>query len=244
MRFNKLKKAFISIGALLFLFSAVFLWYVNDYYHAEAEVSQYLENRETVQVTEIEKGLFFDGIGTESAVIFYPGAKVEYTSYAPLMLELAEGGIDCFMLEMPFNMAFFGMNYAEDIMQGYTYENWYISGHSLGGAMAASYSAEHLNDLKGLILFAAYPTGSLKADDFQVLSIYGEKDGVLNKEKYDEGLQYMPDNFAELCIEGGNHAGFGMYGEQEGDGEADITGDEQREITIEFILTQLLYNTQ
>ena len=85
--------------------------------------------------------VFLDGSGTNHALIFYPGAKVEYTAYVPLFYELAAQGLDCFVVKMPGNMAILGMNKAEDIMAEYDYESWYLSGHSLGGAMAANFAA-------------------------------------------------------------------------------------------------------
>ena len=74
-----------------------------------------------VSVEKFDKGWFFDGAGEEKALIFYPGAKVATEAYAPLMYQLAESGIDCFLVDMPFHMAFFGMNRAEEIMQEYNY---------------------------------------------------------------------------------------------------------------------------
>ncbi|MCD8075289.1 MAG: hypothetical protein LUF27_09725 [Lachnospiraceae bacterium] len=78
-------------------------------------------------------------------------------------------------------MAIFGINRADDVMKEYDYEHWYISGHSLGGAMAASYAAENTDKLDGVILPAAYATKDL--GDLAVLSIYGSNDGVLSVEK-------------------------------------------------------------
>ena len=79
----------------------------------------------------------------------------------------------------------------------------------------------------GLILFAAYPTDELTTP---VLSIYGSEDGVLNREKYDnasaDGL--WPSDFTEKVIEGGNHAQFGNYGAQKGDGIAQIKASKQQ----------------
>ena len=37
----------------------------------------------------------------------------------------------------------------------------------------------------------------------------------------------MPQSFHEYIIDGGNHAYFGAYGEQRGDGEAAISNREQ-----------------
>lgn len=39
--------------------------------------------------------------------------------------------------------------------------SWYVGGHSLGGAMAASYAAKHTDELDGLVLLAAYSTADL-----------------------------------------------------------------------------------
>ena len=53
----------------------------------------------------------------------------------------------------------------------------------------------------------------------------------------------MDRSTVELVLEGANHAGFGAYGPQEGDGEAAISRQEQQEKTVEaicgFLLAQL-----
>ena len=110
-----------------------------------------------------------------------------------------------------------------------------MAGHSLGGAMAAMYSAEHLDSLEGLILLGAYPTVPMQADGFSVLSIYGSEDLVLNKESFEQGRSFMPKEYTELCIEGGNHAQFGNYGVQKGDGTATLSPEEQQRQTVEAI---------
>ena len=121
-------------------------------------------------------------------------------------------------------------------MDSYEYDHWYLAGHSLGGAMAASYASGHLESLNGLALLAAYPTKSLKSDSFSVLSIYGSEDGVLNMEKVEKGKSQMPADYTEICIEGGNHARFGNYGEQKGDHTAEISREEQQKQTVDAIL--------
>ena len=68
-----------------------------------------------------------------------------------------------------------------------------------------------------------------------VLSIYGCNDGILNMEKYEECKTNLPDGFSEFVIDGGCHAYFGSYGEQDGDGKATITRGEQIEITVNEI---------
>ena len=231
------KRVIIPVISFLFIV-IVCIWYVNDYYKEE-NVQEYLQTKDSVLVTEMPDGLYLDGPGDETALIFYPGAKVEYTAYLPLLSELADQGIDCFLIKMPCNLAIFGQNKAKKIMDSYEYDHWYLSGHSLGGAMAASYASGHLESLNGLVLLAAYPTKSLKSDSFSVLSLYGSEDGVLNMEKVEEGKAYMPVDYAEVCIEGGNHAQFGNYGEQKGDHAADISREEQQAQTVEAILKMM-----
>lgn len=242
-----LKKRFII--PILFILICVIGWtaYVNDYYNADSSVDAYMPGVDSdsteleavsdrdVTVTQIEDGLLLDGQGSDKAVIFYPGAKVEYTAYLPMLYQLAQQGTDVFLIKMPANLAFFGINKADTIMEQYQYDQWYMAGHSLGGAMAASYAAKHLDELDGLILFAAYPTKALKSDDFSVLTLYGSEDHVVNMDKIISGRAYMPAQYAEVCIEDGNHAQFGNYGEQEGDGIALISADEQQAQAVEAI---------
>lgn len=236
MRNKRLKTAGIIVGIVLLCLIGLCIYYVNDYYHSEPFVEEYLQGTENVAVSEFEDGVFLDGEGEDTAMIFYPGAKVEYTAYLPLFTELAEDGIDCFLVEMPCNLAILGMNKAAGIMESYEYENWYLAGHSLGGAMAANYAAQNYQALDGLVLLAAYPTKALESDTFEVLSVYGSEDTVLNMEKLKEGRRFMPEDYTEVCIEGGNHAQFGAYGVQEGDGVAKISAEQQRNQTIDEIL--------
>ena len=219
---------------LLFIAASVFLscwWYVSDYYRASGEAELFLKSTQDVKVLPIPEGFSFDGPGEEEALIFYPGGKVEYTAYAPLLYGLARDGLDCFLLKMPLNLAILDENKADRILQTYSYPEWYIGGHSLGGAAASMYAAGH--DLDGLLLLAAYPT---KKVDERTLEIYGSEDGVLNRSKREEGDRFLPEGSVIKVIDGGNHAQFGNYGEQKGDGSAGISGDEQQIITRNLIL--------
>ncbi len=83
---------------------------------------------------------------------------------------------------------------------------------------------------------------SLKSDSFSVLLRYGSEDGVLNMEKVEEGNSYLPADYAEICIEGGNHAQFGNYGEQKSDHAARISREEQQVQTVEAILNMAFYD--
>lgn len=120
--------------------------------------------------------------------------------------------------------------------------SWYIGGHSLGGSMAASYVASHTEEFEGLVLLGAYSTADLSATSLRVLSLFGSEDGVMNAEKYEQYRRNLPEGFREVILEGGNHAGFGMYGAQKGDGVATVTGEEQIALAAEYIAELILGN--
>ena len=83
---------------------------------------------------------------------------------------------------------------------------WYLGGHSLGGAMAASYLHDHLEAYRGLALLGSYSTVDLTASSsFKTATIYGSEDQVLNRSNYQENLKNLPANNVETIIAGGNH---------------------------------------
>lgn len=211
--------------------------YVGDYYHAEDAALECIANPvASVTVYEEENLLVFEPEHATCGFIFYPGGKVAYEAYAPLMEACAKEGMLCVLIEMPANLAVLDMNAADGVQERFAdVETWYIGGHSLGGSMAASYVAEHGADYAGLILLASYSTADLNGTDLKVLSIYGTEDKVLNAEKYEEYKVNVPVNFSEVVITGGCHAYFGAYGAQEGDGEPAITREEQTWVTCEMI---------
>jgi dienelactone hydrolase len=156
------------------------------------------------------------------------------------MEALASEGILCVLVEMPFRLAVLDMNAADGIPAAFPeVEHWYLGGHSLGGSMAASYLASHTEDFDGLILLGSYSTADLSGSGLSVLSVYGSEDGVLNRDKYAEYKPNLPEGFTETVIAGGNHAYFGAYGEQEGDGVATVTPAEQLRQTAEAMLAMM-----
>lgn len=146
---------------------------------------------------------------------------------------------------MPGNLAVLDVNAADGIMEQYMAVNsWYIGGHSLGGAMAAIYAANHSSELNGLILLAAYSTSDLKNSGLEVLSIYGTEDKVLDFEKYEKYRNNLPLETTEFVVDGGCHAGFGFYGPQDGDGTPTIANEEQIALTAEEISAVVLGNQE
>ena len=243
---KKSNRILTIVLAVVLLLSGSCVWDVNDYYHVTDRDSAMSETT-TVSVVGTTTGYLYDGPGEDTALIFYPGAKVQDIAYAPLLKELAENGVDCYLVHMPGNLAIFGVNKAEEVMQdaaskNRSYEHWYLAGHSLGGAMAATFATSHSEELDGLIFLGAYSTKDLSQTDLRILSLYGSEDLVLSREKLAESHELMPTDFTEYVIEGGNHAQYGDYGVQKGDGTAMISAEKQRNIVTEKILTFLSAN--
>jgi len=162
----------------------------------------------------------------EVGLVFYPGGKVEATAYVPLLLQLADEGITCVLVEMPMNLAVFNIDGAEDVISALPdIEDWYLAGHSLGGAMASSYMENNSDLVEGLILLGAYPLNEAEVD---TLVLYGTHDILL-----DRSNMYLADEVNEIV--GGNHAQFGDYGIQKGDGTANISREVQQRVAVDYI---------
>ena len=212
--------------------------YVSDYYHAdEIALEAMAYQTDSVQAEQNGDVIWFVPEDPTAGLIFYPGGKVEYTAYAPLLRACAENGILCALVQMPGNLAVLDANAADGLQEEYPeITTWYIAGHSLGGAMAANYAAAHDEDYDGLILLAAYSTKDLTGTPLRVLSVYGSVDGVLDRESYEKNRANLPADTIEVVLDGGCHAQFGSYGTQDGDGIPTISGEEQVRQTVEAIV--------
>lgn len=236
---KKLKIFLISLLCFIIVCCTAFGIYVSDYYHAnDAALAATFSDDTVTVIQKNDDYMVFTPEKPKCGLVFYPGGKVEYTAYAPLMKALAEEGFFCVLVKMPFNLAVFDINAADDILEEYTnIKEWYIGGHSLGGSMAASYASKNTDKLKGLILLASFSTENLNDSGLDVIQITAREDEILwdDMEKVKKYQPNLPDDFSQLCIEGGCHAYFGSYGEQKGDGKPTITPEEQVRQTVEFI---------
>lgn len=240
---KKIIKRVIGIILVLVLVLAMaFGIYVNDYYHATHAANNIL-TAEQKKAAKDDQLLVFKPEGQiKAGFIFYPGGKVEYKAYAPLLKKLANQGILCLCPHMPFNLAVFASNKADGLQKQYPQvTKWYIGGHSLGGVMASQYAYKHQKDFDGMIFLASYPTHSFQNSSLQVLTIYGSQDHVLNKKNYQKNKKNFPKQTREVIIQGGNHGQFADYGKQSGDGKATITSLQQQEETVKAIM-QLMNN--
>lgn len=220
-----LKTTLITITCLLVLAAAGTALYLSDYYRADDIAVSAMTGSN--MKTQDNLTILTPTTPSDTGLIFYPGGKVEHTAYLPLLEQLRQQGITCVLVEMPFHLAVFDPDAAEQVFDRLPdIANWYIGGHSLGGAMASSYASEHPDKVQGLVLLGAYLYGDYPVQ--HTLTLYGSEDKVMNREK----LTYT-ENVVEIA--GGNHAQFGNYGAQKGDGTATISAAEQQAQTVDSI---------
>jgi len=184
-------------------------------------------------VVDTDPWLTFSPVGEtpQAGLIVYPGGHVDPRAYAPLAREIASHGYRVVIVPMPLALAVVAPDRALEVMaQDRIVEAWAIGGHSLGGAMAARFAYTHPDAVDGLVLWAAYPasTDDLSGFDLMTASIYGTLDGLSTGDKIDASRPLLPASTRWVAIEGGNHAQFGNYGLQAGDGQATITSAEQQ----------------
>ena len=183
----------IIIGLFFVLSAAFFIYVSTDKYYADETALSAAVSDSKVTVAKENGKMIFTPKSYDYGLIFYPGAKVEYSSYAPLMLELAKKDILCVIVEMPFDLAIFDTDAADSVKEEFPQvRHWYVGGHSLGGYIASSYADKHRNELDGLILLAAYTTSDLSDSSLNVISIYGSNDKVLNMKKYKDSYSFLP----------------------------------------------------
>ncbi len=235
---KKWKRVLLTIFLVICMLAGALGIYAGRYYHMDETAQEALLADKEVSIDEDQKGTiaFIPNQKIKAGLIFYPGAKVEYTAYAPLMKKFAEDGILCVLVKMPLNIAILDINAADGIENKFPQvENWYIGGHSLGGAVASMYCAKHVDDFKGEILLAAYSIKDVSDTDLNIALIHGSDDQVLNMKSYEKYRNNVPDTAEEVVIEGGNHCQFGNYGFQKGDGEAEISAEEQQKQAAEAV---------
>ncbi|MFC5652354.1 alpha/beta fold hydrolase [Paenibacillus solisilvae] len=210
-------------------------------YHPNSRAIAALSNEAKVTVRESKGLLVFRPKGEvkQPSIILYPGALVEASCYAAWGSQLAETGHSVYIVKMPFNLAVFGKNRADDIIDGHPEESFIIGGHSLGGLMAARYTAEHSDKLKGMFFLASYADskGDLSKKGLPVLQLTASKDGILPWSAWRENKVNLPADTAFVSIEGGNHSQFSSFDSQRGDNVPSISEKEQHQQLLAALKT-------
>ena len=241
MKFLKSNKKLILVIvlAVVLIAGAYFTYYVSDYYHADSVALAALQSTDNYTVVDNNNFITFTPTRNMSStgVIFYPGAKVQAESYSVIASQLATNGYTTIIVKMPFNLAVFDVNKADQVIdQHKEISKWVIMGHSLGGVFASDYALNHQNKIEGIIYLGAYPDQNASKASFKALSIRGSLDNLTTSQDITENLNKFPANTTFVTIPGGNHYNVGDYGAQAGDDNSTISREEQQDITVCYIL--------
>ena len=239
MKKRKVFKYTILTIVILIIFSIVgmLIWTSNTYKPSE-EVFALVDNSDY----EKEDDFYVFQSKNESngkGIVIYPGALVEPLSYSYIANELSKEGYLVAIPDLNFNLSITENNKADEfILKNDQIKEWYVAGHSMGGVSAAFYAEEKQELVDGVIFLGSYPSKStdLSDNNQKILSIYAENDGLTTIEDIEESKKNLPKDAIFVEIDGGNHANFGIYGEQKGDKEAEITTKEQQDKIIEAII--------
>ena len=237
---SKTAKILIVVLVLIAGLALGFVYWAEAAFEVMDEAVQAMASTSRVSVSDTRSYISFMPVaGSDTGLILYPGARVEPESYAVLAHSIAESGINVYLVRMPLDLAFFKINAADEVREeNPAIENWYLGGHSLGGAMSCEYARNNSSNLRGLVLLAAYPAQNtdLSQTGLRVISISAEFDGLATPAEINTNKELLPDNAAFTEIKGGNHQQFGYYVHQKGDLEASISRERQTALIAETIL--------
>ncbi|WP_350344011.1 alpha/beta hydrolase [Proteinivorax tanatarense] len=231
---GKKLRAFFVILILLVVVSTVFISFRT--YKAMDEA---VKAKESPNVTVQDRTIVFNPEDEAIAnLVFYQGGLVQPQAYAVLGQMLSEQGVRVFIPRMPLNLSILNASSFDKIHGEYEDGNdWYIGGHSLGGATASIYAKNNSENIEGIFFLGAYPSdrSDLSGFEIDVLSINASLDSIIDRDKYEQTKSLLPQHTVYVEIEGGNHSNFGYYGLQKGDEKSTITRKEQHKVVSEKI---------
>ncbi len=235
------KRILIALALLLLLATAGFVFWAENPLGPMSGALPALQSDAQVEVST-EPWLTFAPAthSPTTGLILYPGGRVAPRSYAPLARQITAAGYLVVIPPMPLNLAVFAPGRADDVIAAHPeIKHWVIGGHSLGGSMAANFVYNHPESVDGLLFWASYPAGNnpLAGLNLPILSIYGTED--MGREGIEARRGLLPPHTEWVVIQGGNHAQFGWYGLQPGDGEALISREEQQAQILQATLNFL-----
>jgi len=222
----------------------------NDYlYKAIGLDASFLRSSGTVKVAQTgDVWSFSPTKSTGSAtLVFCYGSQVEPTAYAPLARRISENGFSVVLIKLGAKYDSLEAQKQDGVarIRRFVSERgkgkFVVGGHSLGAAIAARFANENPGLLSGLLLCATtHPRDfSLSMLKMPVAKIYATKDGVARQDQVERNKSLLPVTTQWRLIEGGNHAQFGFYGQQSGDGIATISREKQQEIVLQEALKLL-----
>ena len=228
-----LKRIVIGLTSVFLLLVIGLFIYSSGSYEALAEMSDQIALIDDTEVTieESYNSIKYTVEDPLKNIIFVPGGLVEPDSYSYLALSLAVEGYNVTIIKALFNLAIITPNQAARFIDD-SLDN-VIIGHSLGGVVASMVASKN-DEITQIVMMGSYPIKDVTAK--KALLITAEFDLGMDQAEFDEHLKFVTEETVNHYIEGGNHAQFGWYGSQKGDGDATISTLTQQNLVIQYIL--------
>lgn len=225
------------------------VWLVNSY-RTQGVDSRLLQADARAAVREDAAYLEFQPAapGARTALLFFCGAGVAAQAYAPLLRPVADAGFPVVIVKLPYRFAPLQSHKAEALARAASamaahpgVAGWVVAGHSQGAALAARLAGGGGRGAAALVLIGTtHPKEhSLAALTMPVAKVYAGNDDVAPAARVLANRRLLPPQTEMVQIVGGNHAQFGHYGRQLGDGAATITREAQQEQARAVLLKAL-----
>lgn len=214
----------------LFLGSSAFFVYANVTFQAERSAVESVASDPAISVDYSPGAVVMKPTGqaTGEGLVFLAGAKVEPLSYAYKLSGLVDAGVTVVIVRPTLNLALFELRPFSDFTAlAPEVSSWAVGGHSLGGVRACLYAGSDPS-VHGLVLFGSYCVNDLSKSELWAVSVSGENDGLSTPDSILKYQANLPVSTAMVEIPGANHAAFGNYGVQPGDGESSISSPAMR----------------
>lgn len=215
--------------AVLVVLVLVFLVWANIVMQGTRSAALQVWRDDRVAVTDVGDAVVLRPTGSANGVgiVFVPGAKVDPYAYMASFRQVVADGTTVVITKPTLHLAFF------DLRPLSTFEahapevrTWAVGGHSLGGVRACQLADDP--GVAGLLLFGSYCANDLSGTELDVLSVSGSRDGLSTPAKVAAARHELPADAVTTEVQGANHADFGAYGPQPGDGTATISRADAR----------------
>ncbi|SIO23288.1 alpha/beta hydrolase [Agromyces cerinus] len=228
---RRVVRVLLAVLVVLVLVVVGFLVWAKTVMQGERPASLEAWTDERVSIESFDDSIVMTPVddASDRGLVFIPGAKVDpYAYMAKLVDAVAETGTTVVITKPILNLAFFDQRPLETFTRhAPEVSEWYVGGHSLGGVRACMMAAEE--DVAGVVFFGSYCANDLTGSGLAVLSISGSDDGLSTPDKIEGAAHLLPADATFVEIDGANHASFGDYGVQPGDGVATATDREVRD---------------
>lgn len=228
-----------ALSSLLVTIIAFLTWF-HIVFPAERDATLEVFSDQSLTVSEVEGSIVLAPVenpGT-TGIMFFPGARVDPYSYLYPLSELAATGVTVVVMDPLVNMALFDTRTLAELSSAAPQiTEWVLAGHSLGGVRACMLASEP--SVAGLVLLGSYCASDVTGLDIPILQVLAENDGLIDTEAVTTSASLLPPNSRSITLDGANHASFGTYGPQPGDGESSLTRTEVRAELTALILELL-----